>query len=221
MTIFFRQPGPKSRTAGVVAPVASVTVPALPRQSSFASSTWGDAFWLVRPPTSRAQGPGTLYVSSGARVLRDLRGELGLATDPNSWTPEVFSTLRERLAALGVPASFLGRTAPARGQVVQHGWIEWALWFTYERETWPRDSGVVLLPHLIIRPIAEAVYPIGSTGQRTAAVSTFDPAELSIDPWAVEELNVNGTVEQDGASDGWLAGALFLALLTLAGGDSK
>ena len=221
MTIFFRQPGPKGRTAGVVAPAAVSTTPALPRQASFATSTWGDAFWFARDP-SVSSGPGTLYVSSGARVLRDLRGEVGLSPTPPVWTPDVLERLRDRIVALGGPS---GRwPIPAAGAVITRGWLAWALWFTYERQASPRDSGAVHLPVLLTLPVMGAAFDAGLGGQATGAVGAFDPDELTINPFHAQGPQIDVTGNANGATSsggGGFIAALVMALLALAGGDSK
>lgn len=222
MTIFFRQPGPKGRTAGVVAPAAVSTTPALPRQASFATSTWGDAFWFARDP-SYSSGPGTLYVSSGARVLRDLRGEVGLSPTPAVWTPDVLERLRDRIVALGGPSG--PWPIPAAGAVITRGWLAWALWFTYEREASPRNSGAVHLPILLTLPVMGAAFDAGLGGQATGAVGAFDPDELAINPFRAQgpQIDVTGNANgatSSGAGGGFIA-ALVMALLALAGGDSK
>lgn len=217
MTIFFRQPGPKGRTAGVVAPVATSTAPALPRQASFATSTWGDAFWFARDPAATS-GPGTLYVSSGARVLRDLRGELGLSPTPAVWTPQVLETLRDRIVAMGGPSG--PWPIPAAGAVIGRVWMMWALWYTYERESSPRNSGSVRLPVLLTVPLMGAAFDSGLGGQATGAVGAFDPDELSINPFRAQgpEIDVTGNAgNSSSAGGGGVLAALLLAMAVLAG----
>lgn len=167
-----RVPDPAPRTAGIVAPTALSQAPALPPTADYASSRWGDAYWLAREDDA---GPGTLYVSSGARLIVDLRGELGMSPLPAVWTTEVFTRLRERAIAASPLISPSGWVMPQPGAQVTPDWLMIALWYTYER-------GVGLNPRVIVLPtwrtMPRAGADLGAPGQRTGAADAFDPEEL-------------------------------------------
>lgn len=208
------------RTAGVVAPqVLDGGSPlSLPERASFATDVWGDAQWLSRAPGAEV-GPAILYVSSGARVLRDVRGECGLSAEPLAWSADLFAALGSRLAAAGVPSNLLpdgGR--PPTGGALPRGWLSWALWYTYDREAFPRHQTVVL-PNAqsLTMPNVNGVFPAGSGARPTAAVNGFDPALYASSPFTAFNVTGNAPASSpSGGSSGWL---LLLAAAAAALND--
>lgn len=203
---------PEARVAGVVAP-RSVRLPAGERlvlpstRSDFTTAATGSAFWWV---SAEPNGLGGLWRSSGARVVADLRGELGLAPRPAMWTPAVVSTLRDRLAATG---SDMTRWAvPASGDALHPSWLRAALWFTYHREEFGAGPGVVELPPSFALPRVGA--DLGGPGEATTVTDGLQRDELSPDPWRVSgpEITVGGgggtpattPTTSDGGGSGWL-----------------
>lgn len=161
----------------MVAPRELGAAPTFPAVASFATAVYGEAFWLVR---ARDTGPGELFVSSGAQVLRDLRGELGITTgDASTWTAGVLNTLGDRLEAARVSVT-LPRVEP--GGEITAEWLRPALWFTYSREQGAAMR--VELPRAVELPRLGQV--LGASSELTHARNAFDPALLARNPWAIQ-----------------------------------
>ncbi len=211
----------RARSAGIVAVSEIATMPALPAQADFATDTWGNAFWFVRAPDV-PDGAGTMYFSAGSRILRDLRGELNITTGDAVWSEGV-------LRRLGALASSLGVTPPSElptSGALPSAWLRLALWFTYERDSFPRQVEAVRLPTLRTLPMLGASLGVGS--QPTRAVNNLDPATLAVNPFGPVQapvIDVEGdpgtttttTTRESSSGGGWLLALGALALM-LGGG---
>lgn len=219
-----RGAAPVERTAGTVAPqVLDGGAPlSLPTRANFGTDVWGDAMWLSRAPGAEV-GPATLYVSSGARVLRDVRGECGLAAEPLAWSADLFAALGSRLATAGVPSNLLpdGGRAPMGGPLPR-GWLAWALWYTYDREAFPRDQTVVL-PNAqsLTMPNVNGLFPPGSGARPTGALNGFDPALYAESPFTQFDVvgGSGGGATPAGAGGGSSTWLLVLAAAAAALND--
>lgn len=203
-------PEAPERAAGIVAPRALSERPTLPRQADFAGSRWGDAFWAFGDPASPIL---QLYVSSGARLVADLRQELGLAPSPAMWTPAVLEALKSR-AGLGD-----SWRVPSTGDVLRRDWLAVGIWWAYGRDAWPRNLDWIRFPGLAIFP--RVGQDLGtSAGGATSVFANLDPAELTLNPFGPiqgPEIDVTGTPPAPTASSPSSGmGGLGLALLALA-----
>lgn len=199
------------RASGVVAPRAIPRAPVLPAVSRFDAGAVAGAFWLVR---AADRGTGELFVSSGARVLRDLRAELGVTTGDLAWTVGLLERLRDRARALGLNLEPLVGALPAAGAEVTGDWLALALWTVYSAEAWPRMPGVVALPERVTLPRVGRVLEGGD--QPTEAATGFDPALLTSDPWAA--IAVTGAPRRRKKRGGGAALAMLaLAAVTIGG----
>lgn len=199
------------RSAGVVAPRTLVSAPQLPRAADFRSATFGRAYWLARAP--ERTGPGSLFVASGARVLSDLRGELGITTGDPVWSEGILRRLGQLVTAAGARAP---TTLPTRG-TLPADWLRAALWYTYIRDGYPRQVESVRLPVATELPTLGA--PLGTDTAQVAVVDNFDPSTLAVDPFSVFEADeiVIGGPPRDSSSEGSSSGGgLFLAMLAAA-----
>lgn len=175
------------RSSGVVAPRHLTRVPTLPAQSRFDGSTPGEAYWLVR---SDLNGPGELFVSSGIRVLRDLRAELGITSGDLVWSEGVLSRLSDRARALGArPTGVM----PTGEQQVPIDWLALALWVTYSADAYPSLPGVVDLPSQVVLPRLGATFS-GTGDVPTEAAADVDPSLWRVNPWA-EGVTITGQVD--------------------------
>lgn len=177
----------RSRSAGVVAPRHLPRAPTLPGESRFDSSTHGAAYWLVRTDLN---GPGELFISSGVRVLRDLRAELGITSGDLVWSEGILSRLSDRARALGARPT---GPQPVGEQLVSQDWLALALWVTYSADQFPSLPGVVDLPSNVVLPRLGATYT-GPGDTPTEAAADVDPSLWRVNPWSAG-VTITGQVD--------------------------
>lgn len=170
----------RGRAAGDVAPRNLSPVPALAETSVFTTDHYGDAFWLVRRRAVSSARPtlaGELFVSSGAAIVREARGELGITGGDVGWTEGLFNAARERvIATLGSSPAL---PAVEAGGVVPVEWLWLLLWVTYAR-----SRGVeyeVVTPLLVELPRLGDV--VGTPNEATHAALNFDASQLRRNPF--------------------------------------
>lgn len=167
----------RARRAGVIAPQILSAAPTLPATARFNGDVWGDAFWMG---VNRGEAVGTLYVSSGARLVRDCLSDLGQTGGQSTrmWTQGLLDLLGQRVGALGgqVPTVRADATLPLE-------WLRAAVWATYCAETYPRNVSAVVFPRtIVLPPMGE---PLGLGDQATRALNNFRPAMLASNPFEV------------------------------------
>jgi hypothetical protein len=204
------------RGAGVVAPAAMESFPTLPESADFTTTAAGDAFWMVgREATPTAE----LFVSSGARVLADLRAELGITTGDVAWTAGLLEALGDRAEATGRVRA----TLPAVREVVPADWLRLALWITYSAAEGSAGYPDVKLPSLVVLPAMGRVL-VGATAPTRARLG-FNPALLARDPFHTTPVGFDVTghpgprrraVRAKGGGAAWL---LAVGALAVAGGS--
>lgn len=161
----------------MIAPQVLSAAPTLPATARFNGDVWGDAFWLC---VNRGESVGTLYVTSGARLVRDCLSDLGQTGGQSTrmWTQGLLDLLGQRVGALGgiVPTARPDATLPLE-------WLRAAVWATYCAETYPRNVAAVVFPRtLVLPPMGE---PLGLGDQATRALNNFRPALLASNPFQV------------------------------------
>lgn len=198
---------PSQRSAGVVGPelvdaAAGVRIRVRPR-ASFATSEPMAAFWLVR---EGGTGPGTFWFTNGARVVADVRGELGMNPRPLMWTSELFTRLRAAVESRG--GSFNRAGVPLEGETVTDDWLRLAIWWAYERESFPTNPLAVDLPPASGLPRVGAELGL-EPGRTPQVVNNIEPAQLDPNPWLVQGPNTDVVGNAGGGStssggSGWL-----------------
>jgi hypothetical protein len=185
--------------AGATAATIS-TAPTLPRASSFRSGTaFPGSYWLCGRST---QAEPSLYVSSAARVLFDLRTDLRL-TGGLTWSMEVFSALSTALQGLRPSemaedtwnATIAASVGVARqGEVIPLEALRAAIWFTYAQGDYPEGPRAVRFPETLGMPrvgdvIAARFTTVegGATlADQTQVVPAFDANRLPFNPFTGE-----------------------------------
>lgn len=185
--------------AGATAAVVSAA-PTLPRQASFRSGTaFPGAYWLCG---RSAQPIPSLYVSSAARVLFDLRTDLRLSGGL-VWSLELFSALNTALQGLR-PAEIESDTwdatlaasvgAVRQGEVIPLEALRAALWFTYAQGDYPDGPRSVRFPETLGMPRVGDVIAARFTAteggptlsDQTQVVASFDANRLPYNPFTGE-----------------------------------
>lgn len=199
----------QNRSAGVFQPPEAPGPNSLPASADFADSQARTAFWMIGD---------TLFRSSGARVLRDARTDLGITAGDQAWTEGMLSAIRDRARTRGVSAPAM----PASGAQLSREWLRLVLWVVYSDGSQPLSA--VKLPAALRVPNVNQVLP-GGEELGTVATSGFNPTLLAENPFTERvSFDVTGNVvrSSQGTRDNNTAmlvgGGLLLALLL--GGDS-
>lgn len=204
-----------ARSAGVVAPelvpeaAAGVRIRVRPR-ASFATSEPYSAYWLVR---EGGTGPGTFWFTNGARVVADVRGELGMSPRPLMWTSELFQRLRSAVEARG--GTFNRAGVPLEGEAVTDDWIRLAIWWAYEREIFPTNPLAVDLPPASGLPRVGVELGL-EPGRSPQVANNIEPAQLDPNPWLVQGPNTDVVGNAGGGSTSSGGGSGWLLLLAAA-----
>lgn len=224
----------RARAAGIVPRLLS-EAPTLPGVGRFTTNTgFGESYWMA--------GGRQLFLSSGARVLRDIRETLGVGGD-FAWTPAIVTRLREALRSAGPQtgpnASAFDReyitplASVNNGAQVSLHELRCALWLTYSRSEWSQGPRVIQFPFETGMPrygeeFAEDSPP--SVQTPTSVVDGFDPEELTFNPFSGQRGTFTGggsardTRNRQSSSDNGpmiLAGAILLAVLASGGGSRE
>lgn len=221
------------RNAGIV-PRHLAEAPTLPGVGRFTTNTaFGESFWMA--------GGTQLFLSSGARVLRDVRETLGVGGD-FAWTPAIVTRLREALRSAGPQtgpnASAFDREYISPLVAVQNGAqvslheLRCAIWLTYSRTEWSQGPRVIQFPFETGMPrygeeFSEDSPP--SVETPTSVVDGFDPEELVFNPFSGRRGTfVDGARGRDSRSSSssdngpiLIAGAILLAVLASGGGSRE
>lgn len=198
----------RARSAGVFVPPESPGPSSLPASADFADSEARTAFWMIGS---------SLFRSSGARVLRDARTDLGVTTGDQAWTEGLLSIIRERASTRGVQAP----AVPSSGAQLSREWLQLVLWVVYSDGSQPLSA--VRLPATLRVPNVNQVIA-GSEGLGTVVTSGFNPALLAQNPFVsrVAGFDVTGNPppRSSSRSDSAMMVGGGLLLLLLLGGDS-
>lgn len=185
--------------AGATAATIS-TAPTLPRAASFRSGTaFPGSYWLCGRAT---QPEPSLYVSSAARVLFDLRTDLRLSGGL-VWSMEVFNALSAALQGLRPSelsedtwtATIAASVGAARqGEVIPLEALRAAIWFTYAQGDYPEGPRSVRFGETLGMPRVGDVIAArfittegGATlADQTQVVAAFDANRLPYNPFTGE-----------------------------------
>jgi hypothetical protein len=174
------------RSSGIVVAAPMTAIPRLPESSSFASVLDGQAFWVVR---ERANRTGRLFVSSGLRILRDLRAQCDVATVPFAWSAALFDAAADRAETMGYSGTL---PALSSGDPLPRAWLRLILWLTYSATD---PNAEVVLPTRIEVPRLSARQggdPVSAAETRVTA-DRVDFRALEGDPFGLGETGFDVT----------------------------